>query len=67
VTFTDNGAVIPGCSAVALNADGPTLCTMTVARGTGPLEHLKASYSGDTVYDGSSATISEPVTGDVKR
>jgi hypothetical protein len=66
VTFTDNGVAIPGCSAVAPARNGPTRCTVTVAKGAGPTEYRTANYSGDTVYNGASATITKTVKRDVK-
>ena len=58
VTFTDNGVDIPGCTSLALNTSGPTTCTVTATKGT---HHIKAVYSGDNAYDGSSATLTETV------
>jgi len=58
VTFTDDGVAIPGCSSVALNSTGPTTCTVTATHGT---QHIKAVYSGDNAYDGSSATLTEVI------
>jgi len=58
VTFTDNGVAIPDCTSVALDTRGPTTCAVTATKGT---HHVKAVYSGDNAYDGSSATLTETV------
>jgi hypothetical protein len=58
VTFTDGGVAIPACSSIALKTSGPTTCTVFSTQGT---HRIKAVYSGDNAYDGSSATLTETV------
>jgi hypothetical protein len=59
VAFTSNGATIPGCSAVTLSSSRTAACTTTaLAKGT---DTLKASYSGDSNYSGSSGTVKQTV------
>jgi hypothetical protein len=59
VAFTSNGTTITGCSAVALTALRTAKCTTSsLAKGT---DTIKATYSGDSTYAGSSATLSQTV------
>jgi hypothetical protein len=59
VSFTSNGAAIPGCTAVALNSSRIAVCTTTgLAVGT---DAIVATYSGDSNYMGSSGTLSQLV------
>jgi len=58
VTFTDDGVDITGCTNITLNTSGPTTCTVTATQGT---HHIKAVYSGDNAYEGSSATLTETI------
>ena len=56
VSFTSNGAAIPGCTAVPLSSSRTAVCTTTgLAVGT---DAIVATYSGDTNYSGSSGTLS---------
>ncbi len=60
VAFTDGAASIAGCTAVALNAGGVATCAttaLTVASHT-----INATYSGNTNYNGSNATMTQVVT-----
>lgn len=59
VAFTSNGTTISGCSAVVLTASRTALCT-TTALPTGT-DTVKAAYSGNGNYNGSSGTVSQVV------
>jgi hypothetical protein len=61
VTFTDSvtAAAIPGCAAVALNANNVALCiSSTLANG---MHTVTASYSGDSNFTVSSHSVSQTV------
>ena len=62
VTFEDDGAPLPGCSARPLARSGLATCALTYAQAA---EHsVGATYSGDARYAGSaSAAITETVVG----
>ena len=53
-----DGVAIPGCTSTTLNTTRPTTCAVTATKG---IHHIKAVYSGDDAYDGSSATLAETV------
>lgn len=60
VAFTDGGAPIPGCVTVAISpASGQAQCTTTF-RAVGA-HSIKATYSGDQYYLGSSGSLTETV------
>lgn len=61
VAFSDNGTPIPGCTAVVLADAAPDTATCTVYP-TGGQHTIKASYSGDSNYAGSSGSTNETVT-----
>jgi len=61
VTFTDNGVAIPGCSNITLTTSGPTTCSAVYTLGTLSTRHIKAAYSGDNAYEGSSTTLTETI------
>ena len=58
--FTDNGATIPGCGAVAVNAvSGIAICTTsTLPAGA---DTIIAAYSNDKNFGGSTASLTEQV------
>ena len=62
VAFTDqpsggSAAAIPGCSAVAPSTAGVAACTDLSLTAAGSPHTIKASYSGDTNFNSSSATL----------
>lgn len=60
VAFTDGGAPIPGCAAVAPTATGQAHCTLAFTyEGS---HSIGAAYSGDQYYTPSSGSLSESVT-----
>jgi hypothetical protein len=62
VAFTSNGTTITGCSAVTLTASRTAACTTsTLAKGT---DTIKATYSGNSTYAGSSGTVTQTVNAD---
>jgi len=59
VAFTSNGTTIIGCTAVAVTAVRTAACTTTsLPKAT---DTIKASYSGNTSYTGSSGTVTQTV------
>jgi len=58
VTFTDGGANINGCSALAVSAGQATCTTTFSSQGTHPVQ---AQYSGDANYGPSNGTLSQVV------
>jgi hypothetical protein len=60
VAFTDGGAAIPGCGAVAVNPITPQATCMT-SFGTTGQHPIVATYSGDAYYTGSSASLTQGV------
>jgi hypothetical protein len=60
IAFTDGGAAIPGCGAIAVNPMTP-LATCTTSFGTAGQHPILASYSGDAYYVGASASLSQVV------
>ncbi|HQR10700.1 MAG TPA: Ig-like domain repeat protein [Casimicrobiaceae bacterium] len=60
VAFTDGAASMTGCTSVALNASGVATCTTSAL--TAASHAIKATYSGNVNYNGSSATITQVVT-----
>lgn len=54
VSFSDNGTVISGCSAKALDATGHAACTPSVYTDKGS-HNIVATYSGGTGYAGSTS------------
>ena len=61
VSFTDGGSPIAGCGVVAVSAASPQ-ATCTTTFGTLGQHAIVASYSGDTYYTGSSASLTQSVT-----
>jgi outer membrane protein assembly factor BamB len=61
VAFADGGSAIAGCGTVAVSPASPqAACTTTF--GSVGTHAIVASYSGDTYYTGSSASLSQSVT-----
>ncbi len=59
VAFTSNGTTITGCSAVTVTSSRKAACTTTsLPKGT---DTIKASYSGNSDYTGSSGTVKQTV------
>jgi hypothetical protein len=59
VAFTSNGTTITGCSAVTVTASRTAACTTSgLAKGT---DTIKATYSGNSTYAGSSGTLTQTV------
>jgi subtilase family serine protease len=59
VAFTSNGTTISGCSTVVLTASRTALCTTSaLPKGT---DTVKAAYSGNSNYNGSTGTVSQVV------
>jgi Big-like domain-containing protein len=61
MAFTDNGATIPGCGAVAVNGTSgiATCVTSTLPAGA---DTIIAAYSNDKNFGGSTASLTEQVT-----
>ncbi len=59
VTFTANGASVPGCTNLAVTGGSATCTTSFAATGT---YTLAASYGADPNFTGSSASVSQVVT-----
>jgi hypothetical protein len=59
VSFTDGGATVSGCSAVALSGGNAT-CTVTYA--TKAKHTMVATYSGNALFTGSSGKLNFKVT-----
>lgn len=58
VSFTNNGAAIAGCTAVAVNASGVATCSTTSPQGT---RTIAATYSGTASFGTSTATLTQIV------
>jgi len=59
VAFTSNGTTISGCSAVTVTASRTAACaTTSLTAGT---DTIKASYSGNSNYAGSSGAVTQTV------
>jgi hypothetical protein len=59
VAFTSNGTTITGCSAVTVTGSRTAACTTSsLAKGT---DAIKATYSGNSTYAGSSGTVTQTV------
>jgi hypothetical protein len=59
VAFTSNGTKITGCSAVSVSSSRTAACTTTsLLKGT---DTIKATYSGNSDYTGSSGTVTQTV------
>jgi hypothetical protein len=59
VAFTSNGTTISGCSAATVTTSRIAACaTTSLKAGT---DTIKASYSGNSNYAGSAATLSQTV------
>jgi hypothetical protein len=59
VKFTDGGVTVPGCAAVALSS-GHFRCSETIT--SARLHAIKAIYTGDAGYGGSTGTMTENVS-----
>jgi WD40 repeat protein len=56
VAFTDRGATISGCGAVAVSS-GSAVCSVTYPIPAGSPHHVVATYSGDTDFASSASSI----------
>ena len=59
VTFTSNGKTISGCAAVMVTSSRTAACTTTSL--TAGTDTIKASYSGNSDYTGSSGSVTQTV------
>jgi Bacterial Ig-like domain (group 3) len=59
VTFNSNGKTISGCSAVMVTSSRTAACTTTSL--TAGTDTIKASYSGNSDYPGSSGSVTQTV------
>ena len=60
VSFTENGGAVAGCSSLALSG-GVTSCTLTFA--SAGSDTVAATYGSDPNFSGSTASLSQSVTG----
>lgn len=66
VAFSDNGATISGCSAVALSGSGNTRTAQCSTRALTVGTHsIGASYSGDSTNGASTSTLTEQIVSSV--
>jgi hypothetical protein len=61
VSFSDNGAPIPGCTTLALSFQGQVSCRLTVSGALGSSQLMVATYSGDRTYTGASTNTTVTV------
>jgi hypothetical protein len=62
VSFSDNGAPIPGCTTLALSYRGQVSCRVSVSGALGSSQLMVATYSGDRTYKGASANTTVTVS-----